>query len=69
MSQYDQFRLCLAEQISAVNVAGYVDETGVHHSLAEQNDYYEKLQQYWILQYNEMFDGKNRLETFFTVEK
>ena len=67
LTPYDMFRADLYEQIPAMNSRGYYSkENGgfVHYSDA-QGEEAEWLKKYRILQYNCMFDKKNRSSYFF----
>lgn len=68
MSRYDRYRLKLAEEIPAINTVGYVDAQGKYRQLQDSADIYEKLQEYWILIYNELMDTKNCLKSFFGIK-
>ncbi len=67
MSAYDRFRLELSEEISAINQFGFVDKDGMYHTLEELGVYEAKVQDYWIVQYNEMFDHKGKSEEMFSL--
>ena len=67
LSPYDMFRADLLEQIPAMNSRGYYSkENGgfVHYSDAAGKEK-EWLKKYRILQYNNLFDKKNRSSYFF----
>ena len=45
---------------------GYFGEDGSYYSLKDESSpYYESLRKYQILQYNDLFDKKKRIENFF----
>lgn len=68
MSEYDRYRLKMAEDIPAVNAFGYVDDRGQYCNTQDDSEKYNQLQQYWTLIYNELFDTKNSLKSFFGIE-
>ncbi len=68
LSEYDKYRLEIAEDIPALNTMGYIDEQGMCHKILEDDKKYQKLQQYWLFVYNEVFDVKNRVDHFFGIE-
>lgn len=64
------YQLYLTEfqkKIPAINVNGYMDQNGIFHHLDEQNEYTPLLEQYDLLQYNELFDTKNKVTEFFQI--
>lgn len=67
MSEYDRYRLKLAEEIPAINALGYIDDQGLHHFFEKEDSKYEKIQQYWMLIYNELFDSKHKVKGFFEI--
>ncbi len=66
LSGYDQFLLKLREELPVLSLNGYWDKNGMFYKVEDDSSpYYEKIQEYNILQYNNMFDGDHRLENFF----
>ncbi|MDO4556857.1 MAG: LTA synthase family protein, partial [Lachnospiraceae bacterium] len=67
LSGYDEFRLELSETIPAMNAYGYQDQNGVWYNYDEDNDdvYSTLLDQYWKLEYNELFETKKKVVSFF----
>lgn len=66
---YNQFLKDLYQTIPVINANGYMDHDGNHYALNEQSEYSELLRQYQILQYNNMFDTKNRADELFGLEQ
>lgn len=69
LTGYDQYRLELSDAIPAINANGYIDASGTYYSMYEETGASDLLNQYWSLEYNELFDKKNKLESFFQVEE
>lgn len=70
MTGYDKYLLDLREEIPAVSSITYIDKTGVKHDVDELNNKYGKLlKQYARVQYNGLFDTKNRAYNFFYIRK
>lgn len=66
-SGYNKFLLSMMEDIPAINVSGYFGADGVYYANEDKNSpYYEKIQEYSILEYNHLFD-KQRADTFFEL--
>lgn len=68
LSGYDEYLLELSKAIPAMNTVGYLDSQGEYHYLTEENQYSKVLQEYWLLEYNEMFDVKKRINAFFDIQ-
>lgn len=68
LSGYDEYLLELSKSIPAMNTVGYLDAQGEYYYLTEENQYSKVLQEYWLLEYNEMFDMKKRINSFFDVQ-
>ncbi len=63
---YDNFLLDVSEQYPVLTVNGYYDNDGKFYSLADDDKSFDGiLKDYNILQYNYMFDKKNRVKNFF----
>lgn len=60
---YNRYLLELQEKIPAVNVNGFLDDQGKIHWIGEAaGEYKELLSEYRMFEYNNLFDGRNRLE-------
>lgn len=66
---YMHFLDDIKEELPVITGHGYMDNTGTYHTLDEQNEYSEMLEQYKMFQYNHLFDIKNTLTEFFSVAK
>ena len=70
LSPFNQFLLDIHKQIPVLTTNGYFGEDGSYYSLKDESSpYYETLRKYQILQYNDLFDKKKRIENFFEKEK
>ncbi|MBR1865000.1 MAG: LTA synthase family protein [Lachnospiraceae bacterium] len=66
-SGYNKFLLSMMEEIPAINVSGFFGADGIYYDNEDTNSpYYEKIQEYNILEYNHLFD-KQRADTFFEL--
>lgn len=66
LSPFNQFLLDIHKQIQVLTTNGYFGEDGSYYSLKDESSpYYESLRKYQILQYNDLFDKKKRIENFF----
>ncbi len=64
---YLEFLDELRAEIPIITGNGYMDKTGLYHDFSEQTDYSELIENYHYLQFNNMFDKKNKLTTLFEV--
>lgn len=68
MTGYQKYLSDLREEVVAINVRGYWGENGNYYELEDESSpYYDKLQEYRNIQYNNMFDERN--EEFFFLKK
>ncbi len=65
LTDYQKFLLKMQEQIPAIAAGAYVDNNGTYHSLDEETDLSDLLNQYNILAYNHLTDFKNRVTDLF----
>ncbi len=64
LTGYQQYLMNLMEELPVINANVYRDSQGAFYSYG-QEDYAELLNEYKILQYNHLVDGKNRVSGFF----
>lgn len=65
---FDNFRLEVSKKYPILTVNGYYDNKGKFYSLSDDeksSSFSDVLKEYDILQYNYMFDKKNRVSNFF----
>ncbi len=66
LPKYNQFLLDLQQNVfPALNISGYLDKQGNMHYIWDENEYQELLNQYWMFEYNNLFDNRKRLKGFF----
>ena len=63
---YQRFLKDLHEEIPQINSIGYIDRNGKYYSLEDESSpYYDRIQEYRILEYNCLVDTEHRLDGFF----
>ena len=67
MSGYQKYLLELSEQIPVITAQCYIGKDGVIHNTSDIYEYSELLSVYQNVQYNYLFDTKNRADQFFTL--
>ncbi|MDO4307292.1 MAG: sulfatase-like hydrolase/transferase [Eubacteriales bacterium] len=67
MTGYQKYLMDLYEKIPMITANGYRGDDGELHELDEESEYSELLNEYKILQYNNMFDTLNRIEEFYSL--
>lgn len=68
MSEYNRYLLKLSETLPIIDTVGYMDANGTHYSWDDKSPYKELLKQYEYVQYNGLFETKNRKDAVFMVE-
>lgn len=64
---YNEFILHVYDKIKAMNHIAYQDEYGQWHDYEEDNEYSELLEQYSMIQYNNVFGKSNRLWQYYRL--
>lgn len=64
---YLQFLDELREEIPIITGNGYMDKDGIYHDFSEETEYNTLIDNYHYLQFNNMFDNKNKLTSLFEV--
>ncbi len=68
-SGYNKYQLELMKDVPAMNVSGYFGADGKYYSITDKNSpYFDQVWEYDILQYNHLFDKKNRMDDFFELQ-
>ncbi|MGI5958792.1 MAG: LTA synthase family protein [Massiliimalia sp.] len=67
LPDYNRFLKEMHETIPVFCRYGYYDQEGNLYSLEDENEYSELINNYQILQYNNMFDSKNRISSIFDM--
>lgn len=67
---YQEYLIELSKEIPVITVFGYYGTDGKFYKLDNmESPYYEKILEYQYLQYNGVFDSKNRIDDFFFIDK
>lgn len=69
MPYYNRFLSELYESIPVINAFGYYDTQRCYHNWSDVSDLDSLLYRYHNLQYNNVFDKKNRLQNCFNIER
>lgn len=70
LTGYQRFLAEMRKQVPAITGLGYFGEDGNFYQLTDASSpYYEIVHEYSILQYNNLFDSKNRINNFFDIRK
>ena len=64
---YMEFLREIQKQLPVITGNGYIDNSGTYYSFEDINDYSNILNKYEAVQYNNVFDYKNRVDSFFTI--
>ena len=66
---YMKYLTNLRQDIPAINALGYWGADGKYYDLEDESSpYYEKIREYRILQYNNMFGKDEQIESFFYIK-
>ena len=70
MTGYQKFLNKIREQVPTITSNGYWGANGKFYQIKDKNSpYYDIINEYRILQYNMLFDTKNRVNSFFELRK
>ncbi|MBO6047949.1 MAG: sulfatase-like hydrolase/transferase [Erysipelotrichaceae bacterium] len=69
LTAYDKYLLDLHEKIPVLTDICYVGDDGVMYDPKDKSKYSELINEYHILQYNNLIDYKNRVEEFFRMKQ
>ncbi len=64
---YHQFLKQLSEVIPVINANGFIDKDNQHYTLDQSSPYDELIEEYQILQYNNLFDARHRVDEIFEI--
>ena len=59
----------MRQEIPVITGHGYMDKTGTYHDFKEKTEYTTLINNYHILEYNNMFGGKKVYKNMFEIEK
>jgi phosphoglycerol transferase MdoB-like AlkP superfamily enzyme len=68
MTPYQRYLYDLSKKLPVINSVGYIGDDGQYYEDGEESDYSDYIENYKILQYNNVIDYKNRYENFFGTE-
>lgn len=67
-SGYQSFVSKVREQVPVITQLGYIGRDGKFYKNGDKKSpYYDILNEYHILEYNNLFDSKNRIDNFFEI--
>ena len=69
MTGYQKYLLDLYEKVPMITANAYQGADGVLHELDDKSEYSDLIKEYQMIQYNNLFDYKNRLEKFYYLAK
>ena len=67
MTGYQKYLLDLYEQVPVITANAYQEKDGVLHGLDEISEYSDKIREYQMIQYNNLFDSANRVSEFYQL--
>ncbi len=65
---YMEFLRNIQTQLPVITGNGYIDTEGNYYTYDEENEFSEILYKYQLVQYNNVFDSRNRINSFFEVQ-
>ncbi len=68
MTPYQRYLYDLSKKLPVINAVGYIGDDGIYYSHDDQSEYTDYIENYRILQYNNLIDYENRYTSFFTTE-
>lgn len=69
MTGYQKFLLDMSQKVPLLTQFAYRGDDGVLHEIDEESEYTSVLNEYAVLQYNNIFDSRNRLDSFFHLQQ
>lgn len=67
LPEYNLFLKELQKSVPAINANGYLGDDGIWYSWSDSSPYEEILNDYQILQYNNLCDEKNRVDSIYSI--
>lgn len=68
MTPYQRYLYDLSKKVPVINAAGYIGDDGQYYEHGAESEYTDYIENYEILQYNNVIDYENRYDSFFTTE-
>lgn len=69
LSPYQQFLMKLYKDLPVLNAMGAIDKDGNYYESASDSPYKEMVNEYQIMQYNNLIDTKHMVESFFYLNE
>lgn len=67
LTGYQKYLLDLYEEVPMITANAYQGKDGVLHAIDEKSEYSDLIKEYQMIQYNNLFDYKNRIEGFYQL--
>ncbi len=67
MTPYNKYLTSLYEELPVINAVGYIDKNGTYYDYKDDSQYSSMLEDYKILQYNNMFDKTDKQDDVFSL--
>ena len=67
LTGYQKYLLELMEEVPLITANGYRGADGKIHELDEKSEYSDKIKEYQMIQYNNLFDSSNRVQDFYQL--
>lgn len=68
LTEYNKYLLKLSEQLPVIDTVGYIDASGNYYKWSDSSSYADILDEYEKIQYNNIFDIKNKNSSIFYLE-
>lgn len=69
LTGYNKFLLDLQKEVPVIGYVGYKCKNGKMYMNGDESEYSDKILEYQMIQYNQLFDTKNRLDDFFFLKE
>lgn len=67
LSNYDKYLLELSKELPVIDTVGYIDNKGVYYKWSSNSEYSNILENYELIQYNNIFDYEHNDNTSFFI--
>ena len=68
LTGYNKYLLDLQKELPVISAVCYQGTDGVFHEIDEKSEYTDKIEEYKLIQYNNLFDIENRNNEFFFLK-
>ncbi len=68
LTEYNKYLLKIAKTLPVIDTVGYIDNEGNHFKWSDKSDYTTMLNEYEKIQYNNIFETKNKDNNIFYLE-